>query len=230
MKEDSEVTAFMSHDFESLFVFGGMLLDQWSLQVIAVGNLQIKKDHPFRNLIWHLEGVRGSRLDELWQEHKQDMLWLYYQVRFYRNKFVVHESRPWQRGTTHARFGEDFRLHTPSPPGWLNDDEVDAEIRKLVDIAPSVLQEMIKSWDPSTILRQCFYNIGRIEQKEDRERVAKLYSMKGGLTPTFQDLGEVLYRVISDGTNKLNLLATKYIAEIELGEPHLTSDEMRRNG
>lgn len=53
------------------------------------------------------------------------MLWLHYQVGFYRNRFVADANRPWQRGTTSSVIGDDFNLFIPTPPGWEDDKRYD---------------------------------------------------------------------------------------------------------
>lgn len=47
MRQEDEVNVYMKQDLESLYMFGGILLDQLSLQAIAVANLNLPKKHPF---------------------------------------------------------------------------------------------------------------------------------------------------------------------------------------
>ena len=51
LREESDTTELMKLDLESLYIFGGILLDQLSLQAIAVGNISCPKQH-------HREGGR----------------------------------------------------------------------------------------------------------------------------------------------------------------------------
>ena len=113
----------MKLDLETLYLFGNILLDQWALQVITIGDTQVRKQHPFRELVEHLDQATDDVLGPLWDRTRDDMLWLHYQLRFYRNRFITHANRPWQRGTTASVMGADFNLFTPTPPGWLDDDK-----------------------------------------------------------------------------------------------------------
>ena len=134
LRQSQDATEHMKLDFETLYMFGGILLDQWSLQAISIGDLKSARKYPFRELVDALDDNRGGALSSLWGRTKSDMLWLYYQLRFYRNRFIVHATRPWQRGTTMSVFGDDFDLFTPSPPGWLDDEALNAEIKGLLHL------------------------------------------------------------------------------------------------
>ena len=136
MVRSERITEYMKLDFESLYMFGGVLLDQWALLAIAVGNIPCPKQHPFRELVDFLDENPSTVLAPLWEAVKDDALWLYYQLRFYRNRFIVHANRPWQRGTTRTVYGNDFNLFTPTPPGWLNDEALDVEIFSLMSLVP----------------------------------------------------------------------------------------------
>ena len=91
---EGEANELMKLDLESLYIFGGILLDQIALQAIAVANLTCAKQHPFRELVDLLDCRRDTILEPLWVSTKENMLWLYYQLRFYRNRFIVHATRP----------------------------------------------------------------------------------------------------------------------------------------
>jgi hypothetical protein len=82
MHEEHDATELMKLDFESLYMFGGILLDQWSLLAIAIGNISCKKVHPFPELVNFLESNEGHPLASVWTKTKSDMSWLYYQIRF----------------------------------------------------------------------------------------------------------------------------------------------------
>lgn len=136
MKQEHEVNAYMKQDLETLYMFGGILLDQLSLQAIAIANLNLPKKHPFVELVNFFESGQTSILDPIWKQLQEKILCLHYQLRFYRNRFVVHANRPWQRGTTRSVYGDDFNLFIPTPPGWLDDEKLNEEIKKLIHIAP----------------------------------------------------------------------------------------------
>ncbi len=117
MNRSHQLTQYMQLDMETLYIFGVTLLDQWGLQALSIGSVSTPKKHPFVELVMHLENDPASLLAPLWVMLKSQMLWLHYQLRFYRNRFIIHPTRPWQRGTTASVYGDDFNLFIPTPPG-----------------------------------------------------------------------------------------------------------------
>src|SRR5258708_3016353 len=234
INRSQDATESMKLDLESLYVFGGVLLDQWALQAIAIGNIECPKRYPFRELVDVLDENRNTVLAPLWTAIKNDALWLYYQLRFYRNRFIIHANRPWQRGTTRSLYGNDFNLFTPTPPGWLDDEALDAEIKSLMVLAPERIRNARDDyWEkaqPGRLIEVLFAMIPQFE-KADRENISELFGRKGGSTPDFATVGQRLLRMISEGAEQLTSIAEANLATIDLGRPHSTSDEMwnRRN-
>jgi hypothetical protein len=229
MREESEIGELMKLDFESLYMFGGILLDQWAIQAIAIGNLPLRKKYPYRELVDYLQ-VNSDALHPVRESLARELLWLYYQMRFYRNRFVVHANRPWQRGTTRSVFGHDFNLFTPTPPGWLNDEELDQEIKGLVHLAPEPIRNApVDYWEkarPGALTERLFDNIPNIEDPEDRKKIAELIGKKGGSTPSFEIVGRNLLGLVAKGTAILSDLAQKNLRDIDIGKPFMTSEEM----
>ena len=237
MKKDGEISGYMQLDFESFYIFGGILLDQWALQVIAIGNLPIKKKNkqdlnPFTDLIVFYEGGYKSIVDRIWKINKDKLLWLHYQMRFYRNRFIIHANRPWQRGSTCSIYGEDYSLHTPTPPGWTDDEKLNEQIKGMIQFAPDYIQKAPDDyWEkerPGALIERIFDNIGKVENKEDRRRIADIFGEKGGSTPTFQILAKNLFEFIAESTSILCEIARDNLANIDLGKPFKTSEEMRK--
>ena len=230
MRQEDEVNGYMQLDFETFYILGSIMLDQWSIQAIAVGNLPLKKRYPFVELLNFLEEDNENILKPLWNKLKKEMLWLHYQLRFYRNRFIIHANRPWQRGTTRSVYGEDYKLHTPTPPGWIDDEKIDEEIKQLIHLAPEYIQKAHDDyWEkarPGALIEKIFDNIGNIEDKEDREKVARIYGQKGGSTPTFQIIARNLFNFVAKGTNMLCNIAKENLSNIDLGKPFMTSKEM----
>lgn len=230
VRKSGEVDGYAQLDVESLYIFGQILLDQWSLLAIAVGNLSLKGVHPFRELINYFEDNPDGILKPLWDEYKSRMLWLYYQVRFYRNRFIIHANRPWQRGTTRSSFGEEYNLFIPTPPGWLDDKKLDEEIKTLLPLTPPRIRDARDDyWEkarPGRIIEVLFDDIGNIRDKKDREKIAELFGKKGGSTPTFQVVAKEMLEFFSGATNMLNDIAENNLSSINLGKPAKTSEQM----
>lgn len=234
-RKEDEINGYTQLDLETFYVFGGVLLDQWALQAIAVGNLSIKKQNlqkqnPFFELIRFFEDGNKSILDPIWNRLSEEMLWLHYQMRFYRNRFIVHANRPWQRGTARSSYGEEYNLHTPTPPGWLDDRTLDEKIKKLIPFAPEHIQKAPNDyWEkarPGALIERVFNNIGNVKRKDDRERIANLFGQKGGSTPSFQIIAKRLFHFVAESTELLCDIAKNNLKNIDLGRPHMTSKEM----
>ena len=71
MKEDGVLTECMKLDLESLYMFGMILLDQWALQSISVGNLALQKKHPFTELVYYFDNGNESILAPIWDQLKE---------------------------------------------------------------------------------------------------------------------------------------------------------------
>lgn len=157
-------------------------------------------------------------------------MWLHYQLRFYRNRFVVHANRPWQRGTTRSVYGDDFNLFTPTPPGWLDDKSLDDEIKKLIHLAPDHIKNAPDDyWEkerPRALIERIFNNIGNIPDKQDREKVASIYGQVGGSTPTFQIIATKLFEFVDLGTELLNTIAGANLQNINLGKPYRSGSQI----
>jgi len=232
LQEESELVEYMKLDLESLYIVGTLVLDQWALQVIAVGALRCPKRHPFIELLDRFEKQEGEVSQGIWEECREDLLWLHYQMRFYRNRFIVHANRPWQRGTTRSRYGEDFNLFTPTPPGWLNDKQIDEDIHALLPFAPNRIRRTPKEHRerarPGALIERIFDNIGQIESRDKREEIARIFATKGGSTPTFQVLAKRLFSFVRESISMLRDIAGENLETIDLGRPHSTSEEQIR--
>lgn len=227
MREAGELTNYMKLDLESLYIFGTMALDQWGLQAIHLSTLPLAKKHPFVEVVSALEANKAETIGGIWSSEREKMLWLHYQIRFYRNRFVTHTNRPWQRGNTRAVFGEDFRLFTPTPPGWLDDEECDLGIMSLLPLAPELVQRMQKrKRRPRALIEFLFEGIGQQENRTDRERIAELYGKVGGQTPSFQTIAERLFDFVKRSTSTLIEIAVANPEKIDLGPPVTLNEDL----
>ena len=229
-KKHDQVNGLAQLDSESLYIFGQILLDQWSLLAIAVGNIPLKKVHPFVELVNYLEANPDNLLKPIWDEYSNQMFWLHFQVRFYRNRFIVHANRPWQRGTTRSVWVEEYNLHTPTPPGWLDDSQLDSDIKALLPLAPARIRDAQDDYWEKThagrLIEVLFQDIGNIDKKSDREKIAELFGKKGGSTPTFQIVAKNLLEFVHGSTSLLNTIAKNNLANVDLGMPNKTGHAM----
>ncbi len=204
-------------DYESLFHFGGVLLDQWAFAAGYLAGVERPQAFHFHLLAEHVEGENPRpALRPIRQGLLAHTRWLHFWMRTYRNRFVVHATRPWQRGTVWTERADDFALFTPSPPGWVDDAAVATEIGELLAHAPEWLQNADPNyWEkqrPLALLGRVIENIGRIDRQQIRDRVAELANRSGVTTPTFQ----VVASVLADFLYR----ATPLVLEAALAAPH----------
>ena len=194
--------------------------------MITIGDTQVRKQHPFRELVEHLDQATDDVLGPLWDRTRDDMLWLHYQLRFYRNRFITHANRPWQRGTTASVMGADFNLFTPTPPGWLDDDALNAEILQLMHLAPVHIQKMKNDWRKPMQLIEVLFDRIAVYGRPHRERISRLYGKKGGSTPSYHVLALRLFRFVADATEALIPIVRTNASAIDLGRPYSTSADL----
>lgn len=143
----------MRQDMESLFIYGNLLLDQWSYVISYIAGYEVPKDNReieggmkdlhFAGLLNLLQAKEyAGELSEFWKLHKKDIIWLNFHLRAYRNIFVEHMRKPWQRGTTMASYGDDFNFHIPSPVGYVSDTEKKSILQDIYKLAPQKLKAM----------------------------------------------------------------------------------------
>ena len=118
------------------------------------------------------KGDKGT-LEPFWLKHGQDILWLFYQLRMYRNVFIEHMRVPRQRGTNRSTNGHDFKLFTPTSIGWLDDNQIKEKVTSLIPFAPNYIKfapaNIWYSGNMRNLLEEIFYNIDQIVEQADRE-------------------------------------------------------------
>lgn len=195
-QQHEELVAQLKLDFESLYIFSNMMLDQLAHVVAYCIGADQPEKWNFRCLTMMVQARDPGPLAEFAERNLQDVLWLFYQIRFYRNVFVEHVRRPWQRSQTMSVAGEDFSFFTPTPPGWLSTtDQREALERALAIGSPAVERLPKGSWErtnPARHLEIAFHHIDEIQRQSDREALWEVWSKIGGSTPSFHVIAQRL--------------------------------------
>lgn len=198
-----QATDNLKTDLECLYIFANMTLDQWAKVLCDYFDEPIPGKYPFREMIAQLErdGYSGKLLP-FWNQYKKDILWLYYQIRFYRNVFIEHLDRPWQRGTNMAVYGTDFQLFIVTPPNWMTPDKEAALIKSVDYLMPRWLKDKPDDyWEKGRLHRRIevsFTNIDDIEKPSDREALWKVFKEIGGTHLSFEVLANRLLSFLTD--------------------------------
>lgn len=222
MRQAHQVTHALKLDYESLFHFGGVLLDQWAHAAGYLAGVERPEAFVFHSLAEHVERETVPRaLLPVRNNLLAHTRWLHFWMRTYRNKFVVHAERPWQRGTVGGVRADDFALFTPSPPGWEDDAAVAAAIRELLVYAPEWLQRADPGyWErerPLALFGRVIENIGTIDRQAVRNDIAHLANRAGVTTPTFQVVASVLADFLHQATPLVQEAALAAPEDIKLG-------------
>jgi hypothetical protein len=215
------LTHALKVDVESLFHFGSVLLDQWSYAAGYLTGADCPEAFVFHSFVGALHRDEIAGLRSIRDQLVGHVRWLHFWMRSYRNAFVIHADRPWQRGTIAGRSGLGFSLFTPSPPGWEDDARLDSAIQELLPLAPAWLREEEPDhWERShrgALLKRVIENIGTVERQADRDRIAEIARRAGLETPTFQVIAGVLADFLARATPLLLEAALAAPSKIILG-------------
>jgi hypothetical protein len=228
MNRAEEIRREMKVDYEGMFHFGSVLLDQFAYVCLYLAGVPdpTATQHPFNALSDRVEQEAPPVALRPIREHLlRHMRWLHFWMRTYRNRFVVHTDHPVQLGTVGGVYGGDFSLFTPTAVGWNDDEAVAEEMRDLFPHAPEWLQRADPGyWErarPRALFQRVIENIGNIDRQADRQRIANLAKRAGLQTPTFQVMASVLADFIGEGTRRVEAAALTAPGEINVGRsPH----------
>lgn len=212
-------------DFELLYVFGAICLDQWAYVAAYLAGLPEPERVAFHRLARLVEAPNAlpAALQTVAGEWRPSIRWLHFQMRTCRNRFVEHADRPWQRGITFGANGLDFRLEMPSPVGWIDEEKSSEAARALLRLAPKWLQHAPDGyWEkarPRALLSRVIENIGAVDHQCDRDEVAAVAGLIGLATPSFHEVAGRLAFFLSGATPVLIESALANAGAINLGQP-----------
>lgn len=212
----------MKLDMESLYIFGNLLLDQWAHVVGYVVNDQEPKKFSFATFVDKVQkkGDKGM-LEPLWQKHHRDILWLFYQMRMYRNVFIEHMRVPRQRGTSRMTDGHDFKLFSPTSIGWLDDSQIEEKVNSIFHLAPNYIRlapaTIWHGGNMRNLLEEIFYNIDQIGEQADREKIWNVWNEIGGLTPSYDVIAARLMCFTAKSILTIMDMISMYPEKVNLG-------------
>ncbi len=210
----SETLARMRLDMESTYIFGTLLLDQWSYCIGYISSQENPCKFSFKKLMNLIqESSYKGELKELWKKHKEQLLWLFFHMKFYRNDFIEHIKGPLQKGTTGDR-PENFKLFVPRAAQLLTEQDMNREISTIKHLVPSWFLSLPDySWEknsPRKLLEVTVDNIQNIEKKEDRKKIWEVWIKIGGSTSSYYTLVNMLLKFVSDSHITVLDLVKKY--------------------
>ena len=223
MSESNELTKQMRMDAESLYVFANLTLDQWSFAIAYSLGLAHPTRYRYSFLVDQLQGSRTpAALHDFKTAHLGDALWLLYQVRSYRNAFIEHVERPWQRGSTMGHYQEDFNFFITTPVGCISADEEERLVSGIRRLAPQWVKDLPPDhWQakPRAVLEATYREIDQIPRQEDRNKVWEVWQQIGGSTVSFDRLANRLADFLEASTATVGAHVAAHPQNINLGPP-----------
>lgn len=221
----------MRQDMESLLIYGNLLLDQWSYIISYISGHEVPKElksgeKDFNNFAGLLERLQtkgySGVLTDFWNLHRKDIIWLNFHLRGYRNVFVEHMRKPWQRGITMETYGDDFRFHIPSPVGYIKDKEKKKLLQEVYKLAPQRLKDMPDDyWEKKNLHRALeitLYYIDELEKQSDRDYVWKVWHKLGGSAPSYDRVGFRLLNYVFTSLDTISKFIDKHPKLVKYGE------------
>ena len=206
-KEQKELTGYLELDIETLYQFGAVLLDQWAYVVAYIGGWSTPEERDFARLVQCLENPKNkdflaSIANSIYLPNVEVIHRLNMQFRLYRNKFIVHRTKPWQRSSRRDFIQGEYILWSPILPGSYTQERQTQLIQQVLDVAsrgPSWFIPMANKANSNylTLLHQMIRH-SHEWSLADRNRLIDAASSLGFETETFQALGECLLSFIRD--------------------------------
>jgi hypothetical protein len=131
------------------------------------------------------------------------------------------QRHPTQKGPITGGFEQDITLFMPTAVGWEDEIKLEKATRKLTRFAPEWLRKSPDDyWEKQRwrrLLERIAENIGALDKKHDRLRVAAVAKMAGLTSPRSQLLLSVLARTLNEATPPLIEAALRHPNRIDLG-------------
>ena len=183
----------MKVDLECLYSYAIYALDQLFIvitHVHGIGSLVDKQGHPFSYVMYRLleNHPDATRLKKFERKFYSDLIWMHFNLRFYRNKFVTHIVRPVQKGSTASVYGLDFKLKAETPPHTEGRSDLENKIKELEPL----LAEEMKYWSedywgrkPRAMINKLFSGIDKYGNLKEKEEIQKCFRLMGGYSESY---------------------------------------------
>ncbi len=195
---------YLKMDFESLYLFGEILLDQWSLVVAYALQKSRARETSFHSLVAEFEEgeITSPLLCALWKRYNSDMIWLHANMRVYRNTFITHFDAPKQRGYGYDHGGTEFQLSVVQHVGQEFEDP-QITVSKLLPYTPHWFQHLPQKHylrnSPRNVLQMVLSTIDSVQDYQDRRTILGIVRKVGVITPSFHTVAERLLKFV-DGS------------------------------
>jgi hypothetical protein len=221
MKASREINSHLEMDFEALYFYGGILLDQLAALSCHVGG--------FNRVLWfsglvqtlekaHENSTYATVLTPLWEKHKSSILKHYSSFKIFRDKFIVHHELPWQHGTGRDFLSGNFVLNNFLSPGWLSkeqEDEAFSELNQIISLAPALIRENAKNLNWMQLIPMLLEETDKFDSLT-RMRIHAVALKYGFSTHTYHEVGERLLTFAADFSEELTAIANSNMENLRI--------------
>jgi hypothetical protein len=210
LQERNSIVTKMRIDLETLYIYGNLILDYWASIVGFIYSLPglTNWQHPYTELHSIIVSANPPlSLQTLITSQGNDIFWLNYNLRLYRNGFIEHLDRPVQRGASTPTYRLGFSFHIPVAVGQISATEKARVLSSIAHIAPQFTQgKAPEFWQrqPELVLQWMFHGIDMITNHSDRKLVSDVWRKLGGETVSYDILITRLLSLLVNSAQTLN--------------------------
>lgn len=212
---------YLVADFESLYQIGGRLLDKWAWTISHLAALPKPHELNFHRVATRIMGsADNALLTELKDQHLKTIKWIHSHILVFRDKFIVHQARPFQQSTLTDPATGSIRISYLIDPVWYGQTELHTVHQTIMEVnerAPATIR-----LDPNIITNPNFV-IGHLMEHfdvldlSDQERLVELAKENGFTSPTLQVLAHKLFDFVTNTIATARIYAQRNPNAIKLG-------------
>jgi len=216
---ETELTNSLKVDLKSLFLFSDILFNKFVLLIRAVVNPKRGIEYrSYTSFLKSLGKLDGSHPESSWEyalykNYGEDLERIDVLLCFYRDKFIVHLSGPYQEGIVRSVYLPEIRLdHTSWKLSEFDLNKFLELVNALGDIVPKkdkFGRPMDQKSDPRPKVEALFLNLHRIKDLSLRERAEGYIRSVGLSTPDIY----YLLKTIKDTARDIILSLSDFVKQ-----------------
>jgi hypothetical protein len=191
---------------EAIYQTGAILLDQMAFACCYIFGIDPAVE--FAKLITEVmedpggKKYNGDLSNAIFMPQQEQLLQLFIHFRTYRNKFIVHHTYPWHRGT-YRNYQGDYRIMTSLADGWIDQAKIDAD---------KLYWQGLKGDRHFNDVVETFWQL----PVSDRKKVVEIGSRHGFYSMSYADLGFMLLQTVEKTSKLLKAEAASNFSRINL--------------
>jgi hypothetical protein len=189
-------------DFELIYTIANRLLDQWALIVSHISATPKPREENFNSLIKQYVQCEQDHL--LWRsllgECREIINWVYAHVLVFRDKFIIHQTKPFQQSTITDLATGYLRISYLIDPIWLGDEAKASLHKRILDVnscaPPNIQLDLEQVSNPNFVIGHLFEHYEQFEPKLQDELVS-IAKDNGFTAPNFLLLSHKIFNFVA---------------------------------